>query len=263
MAMTQADKVLIGQVMLYSQGFRSAESLSSKVSLLFGLCEAQLSSQSHYDFGLRSLKAVLRIAGNLKRAYIAGSAAETVADEEKKKEDDENDEQRLKAAADDSGLAPKKAKSLNEEEQSLLVKAICATVSNRATAGQRFSCHAIVWAFCRFSFAHFQLSSLCAVCLFFFAVPDHAEACRKRSDPVPDAGDGRFPRRQSAPADVRRAARRREPPLRRERLRGGRALGRQGHAAARDREHPPRSHHGRTGGYGSGKKTMSTLIDSR
>ena len=65
MAMTQADKVLIGQVILYLNGFLSAESLSSKVSLLFGLCEAQLSSQSHYDFGLRSLKAVLRIAGNL------------------------------------------------------------------------------------------------------------------------------------------------------------------------------------------------------
>ncbi|KAI9295785.1 dynein heavy chain [Neoconidiobolus thromboides FSU 785] len=67
MAMTKPDRELIAQVMLYSQGFNSAELLASKVVPLFVLCAEQLSPQSHYDFGLRALKSVLVSAGNLKR----------------------------------------------------------------------------------------------------------------------------------------------------------------------------------------------------
>jgi dynein heavy chain 1 len=67
MAMTKPDRELIAQVMLYSQGFRTAELLASKVVPLFNLCAEQLSPQSHYDFGLRALKSVLVTAGNLKR----------------------------------------------------------------------------------------------------------------------------------------------------------------------------------------------------
>jgi dynein heavy chain 1 len=68
MAMVTPDKELIGQVMLFSQGFKSAEKLAGKIVSLFELCHNQLSSQPHYDFGLRSLKAVLNSAGSLKRA---------------------------------------------------------------------------------------------------------------------------------------------------------------------------------------------------
>ncbi|EDQ85850.1 uncharacterized protein MONBRDRAFT_11532 [Monosiga brevicollis MX1] len=67
LAMTKPDRQLIAQVMLFSQGFRSAEPLSRKIVPLFILCAEQLSDQSHYDFGLRSLKAVLVSAGNIKR----------------------------------------------------------------------------------------------------------------------------------------------------------------------------------------------------
>lgn len=69
-AMVDPDKVQIAQVMLYSQGFRSAEKLSSKVVALFDLCLQQLSQQSHYDFGLRALKSVLGSAGSLKRESL-------------------------------------------------------------------------------------------------------------------------------------------------------------------------------------------------
>ena len=56
---------------MYSQGFKTAELLASKVVPFFKLCEEQLSTQSHYDFGLRSLKSVLVSAGNLKRDRLA------------------------------------------------------------------------------------------------------------------------------------------------------------------------------------------------
>ncbi|CAG5125758.1 unnamed protein product, partial [Candidula unifasciata] len=70
LAMTQPDRQLIAQVMLYSQGFRQAEKLASKIVPFFKLCDEQLSPQSHYDFGLRALKSVLVSAGNVKRDRI-------------------------------------------------------------------------------------------------------------------------------------------------------------------------------------------------
>ena len=66
MAMIKPNRVLIAEVMLFSQGFGNAEMLASKIVLLFELCRDQLSK--HYDFGLRALKSVLRSAGNLKRS---------------------------------------------------------------------------------------------------------------------------------------------------------------------------------------------------
>jgi dynein heavy chain 1, cytosolic len=66
-AMVKPDKELIAQVMLYSQGFKTAERLSGKIVSLFDLCNDQLSNQPHYDFGLRALKSVLVTAGNIKR----------------------------------------------------------------------------------------------------------------------------------------------------------------------------------------------------
>lgn len=85
LAMTQPDRQLIAQVMLFSQGFRTAETLANKIVPLFILCKEQLSDQCHYDFGLRALKYVLVSAGNIKRDKLdkMGSAAlEDVAEQQ-------------------------------------------------------------------------------------------------------------------------------------------------------------------------------------
>jgi dynein heavy chain 1 len=74
--MTHPDRELIAQVMLFSQGFRTAESLASKIVPFFNLCSEQLSPQPHYDFGLRALKAVLSSAGILKRERLQSLASE-------------------------------------------------------------------------------------------------------------------------------------------------------------------------------------------
>ena len=76
MAMTRPDRELIAQVMLFSQGFRTAESLASKIVPFFNLCDEQLSPQPHYDFGLRALKAVLASAGVLKRERMQSTPSE-------------------------------------------------------------------------------------------------------------------------------------------------------------------------------------------
>ncbi len=74
--MTRPDRELIAQVMLFSQGFRTAEVLASKIVPFFNLCDEQLSPQPHYDFGLRALKAVLASAGILKREALLRTEAQ-------------------------------------------------------------------------------------------------------------------------------------------------------------------------------------------
>ncbi|XP_028270606.1 dynein heavy chain 10, axonemal isoform X2 [Parambassis ranga] len=57
----------ISEIMLFSEGFLMAKVLSKKMTVLYKLAREQLSKQSHYDFGLRALKSVLVMAGELKR----------------------------------------------------------------------------------------------------------------------------------------------------------------------------------------------------
>ncbi|RZC18431.1 DHC N2 and/or AAA 6 domain containing protein, partial [Asbolus verrucosus] len=58
---------LISEILLFSFGFSNAKQLANKITTTFKLSSEQLSTQDHYDFGMRAVKTVIAVAGNLKR----------------------------------------------------------------------------------------------------------------------------------------------------------------------------------------------------
>ena len=67
-AMIRPDMKLIQENMLMAEGFQTARALSVKFNTLYELSSALLSKQPHYDWGLRAVKSVLRVAGGMKRS---------------------------------------------------------------------------------------------------------------------------------------------------------------------------------------------------
>ena len=61
------DFALICENMLMAEGFTQAKLLGTKFINLYTLCADLLSKAMHYDWGLRAIKSVLRVAGDFKR----------------------------------------------------------------------------------------------------------------------------------------------------------------------------------------------------
>ena len=66
-AVITPDHTLICENMLMAEGFAKAKSLAVKFSTLYDLFKEMLSKQKHYDWGMRAVKSVLTVAGEMRR----------------------------------------------------------------------------------------------------------------------------------------------------------------------------------------------------
>lgn len=64
-AMSKPDNEMISEFLLFSEGYVSAKILAKKIVTAFTISKQLLTPQQHYDWGLRALKTILVVAGQL------------------------------------------------------------------------------------------------------------------------------------------------------------------------------------------------------
>ena len=75
-AMMVPDYAMIAEILLYSYGFHQSRMLARKLISSFKLASEQLSSQRHYDYGMRAVTTVIKKAGILNRSWQGSSEEE-------------------------------------------------------------------------------------------------------------------------------------------------------------------------------------------
>ncbi|KAI6653765.1 Dynein heavy chain 6, axonemal-like [Oopsacas minuta] len=68
-AMFEADDKAVVEVLLYSSGFIAAPLLAKKLSSFCQLAERNLSRESHYNFGMRSIRQIIDLASERKKVF--------------------------------------------------------------------------------------------------------------------------------------------------------------------------------------------------
>jgi len=95
-AMSRPDSLVIAEVLLMSYSFRSCHALGVKLVHMFDSLKRVTRAHPHYDFGLRSLKSAIIVAGFMRKNTVAAAWAEIQAKSQEKQ--DSSDEEGVTGA---------------------------------------------------------------------------------------------------------------------------------------------------------------------